>query len=145
MKNRKDKKSSLISAVAGIAILLLSLAGSEEGLIVLVILLIIAAISAFFIAMKKFGVSKVSVNNSFTKITNLKSLFESAAWNKDVPQEDRFVSRRQEVVKFDENAAENNFIRDRERRLKQLEVFLKNGIIEKDEYLLLRKRYEKNM
>ena len=144
MGNKRDKKSSWISVAAGVAILLLSLAGSEEGPIVLFVLLVIVAIIAFIFGMKKFGSSKIAGQIPFGKITNLKTLFESAAWNKDIPQEDSFVSHKQEIAKFDENAQENNFIRDRERRLKQLEVFLKNGIIEKEEYLLLRKRYEKN-
>ena len=125
MGNKRDKKSSWISVAAGVAILLLSLAGSEEGPIVLFVLLVIVAIIAFIFGMKKFGSSKIAGQIPFGKITNLKTLFESAAWNKDIPQEDSFVSRKQEIAKFDENAQENNFIRDRERRLKQLEVFQK--------------------
>lgn len=45
---------------------------------------------------------------------------------------------------YDENLREDSGRRDRERRLRQLEDFYKNGIIEKDEYLLLKSRYEKS-
>ena len=44
---------------------------------------------------------------------------------------------------YNEHAAEENFLRDKKRRLSQLDVFLKNGIIEKDEYRLLKERYQK--
>ena len=45
---------------------------------------------------------------------------------------------------YDENLREDSSQRDRERRLRQLEDFYKNGIIEKDEYQLLKSRYEKS-
>ena len=45
---------------------------------------------------------------------------------------------------YDENLREDSTQRDRERRLRQLEAFYKNGIIEKEEYLLLKSRYERS-
>lgn len=45
---------------------------------------------------------------------------------------------------YDENLREDSSRRDRERRLRQLEDFYKNGIIEKEEYLLLKNRYSKS-
>ena len=39
--------------------------------------------------------------------------------------------------------AEENIVRDRQRRLKQLDGFLKNGLIDKAEYMVLRSHYEK--
>ncbi len=47
------------------------------------------------------------------------------------------------TVVFDENAAATNFERDRQRRVAQLQDFLKNGIIDKDEYKVLMSKYEK--
>ena len=45
---------------------------------------------------------------------------------------------------YDENPREDSSRQDRERRLRQLEDFYKNGIIEKEEYLLLKNRYSKS-
>jgi len=42
-----------------------------------------------------------------------------------------------------EHLAEDCFEHDRQLRLKQLDVFLKNGLIDKKEYATLRQRYEK--
>ena len=46
-------------------------------------------------------------------------------------------------VEYNPRSAEELFQRDHEKRLDQLDVFLKNGIIDKKEYALLRQRYEK--
>ena len=46
-------------------------------------------------------------------------------------------------VEYNPRSAEELFRRDHEERLAQLDVFLKNGIIDKKEYALLRQRYEK--
>lgn len=43
---------------------------------------------------------------------------------------------------YDGNAENENFERDKERRLAQLDEFLKNGVIDKSEYRTLRSRYE---
>lgn len=62
-------------------------------------------------------------------------------------QEDRPVpvpQRSFSPAVYDENLREDSSRRDRERRLRQLEDFYKNGIIEKDEYLLLKNRYSKS-
>ena len=45
-------------------------------------------------------------------------------------------------VVYNERSAEELFLRDKQKRLEQLEVFLKNGIVDKNEYNLLKKRYE---
>lgn len=43
---------------------------------------------------------------------------------------------------YHDKIREEDAARDRQRRLKQLEDFYKNGIVDKEEYRLLRKRYE---
>ena len=42
-----------------------------------------------------------------------------------------------------ENTGEDHFSRDRTLRLRQLEDWLKNGLIDRAEYRVLRARYEK--
>lgn len=46
---------------------------------------------------------------------------------------------------YDGDAALQNQERDRERRLRQLDGFLKNGIIDREEYKILRSRYERGL
>ena len=46
---------------------------------------------------------------------------------------------------YNENASAENFQRDRQRRIAQLDDFLKNGIIDKEEYKVLLSRYERNI
>lgn len=45
---------------------------------------------------------------------------------------------------YDSEASERIFDRDRQRRLEQLENFLKTGIISREEYKILKSRYEKS-
>ena len=42
---------------------------------------------------------------------------------------------------YNDNIREENAVRDRQRRLRQLDDFYKNGIINKEEYRVLRNRY----
>lgn len=44
-----------------------------------------------------------------------------------------------------ENTGENHFVRDKARRIAQLDDFLKNGIIDKAEYRRLLDRYERGI
>ena len=46
---------------------------------------------------------------------------------------------------YNENASAENFQRDRQRRIVQLDGFLKNGIIDKEEYKVLLSRYERDI
>ncbi len=75
------------------------------------------------------------------------------AWNGRIPHrrdrqiEDRPLPAPQRSFSpavYDENLREDSSRQDRERRLRQLEDFYKNGIIEKEEYLLLKNRYSKS-
>ena len=46
---------------------------------------------------------------------------------------------------YNENASAENFQRDRQRRIAQLDGFLKNGIIDNEEYKVLLSRYERDI
>jgi len=43
-----------------------------------------------------------------------------------------------------ENTGVDHFDRDRQMRLKQLDDWLKNGLIEREEYMILKRKYEQN-
>jgi len=140
-KNRK-KKSSLGGIIGTIVLLLLSIAGNGDGIMAMAIIILIVVAAIMFFVGKKIADAAGNIPQPFEKA---KSIFTSSAWNSDVPPEDEvFVARSPEIRSYDENAAERNFNRDKERRIRQLEVFLKNGIIEKDEYRFLRDRYERS-
>ncbi len=43
-----------------------------------------------------------------------------------------------------ELSGEDHFVRDRQRRLQQLDGWLKNGLVDKQEYLVLKQRFERD-
>ena len=143
MKKRDDNRKKSWGGIAGtVFLLLISMAGSEGGAVFAGIIILVAVAAVMIIVGKKLGTA--AVNSSNTPAGRAKRIFESSAWNKDVPEEDVFVAKAPEIRSYDENAAEKNFIRDKERRIRQLDGFLKNGIIDKNEYRVLRDRYEKS-
>lgn len=138
MNNRKNKgKSSWGGLIAVVIILLVNMASSGADAEVFAILIVLAAIIAIvvaftFIVKKALGAGKIDA----AKITSY--------LNREEKGEERvFVRREPSTASYDEQAQEKNFIRDRERRLAQLDGFLKNGIIGKEEYNILKSRYLK--
>lgn len=77
---------------------------------------------------------------------------ERMAQAQDAPQ--RSVPPRRSVLPPDmpdaacvvcDNTGEDHFAHDKAQRIAQLDTFLKNGIIDKAEYRLLRERYERGL
>lgn len=60
------------------------------------------------------------------------------------PQSER-VPVMEQTRFYDKDAFMQDNERDKERRLRQLDDFLKNGIIDKEEYKILRSRYERGI
>lgn len=60
------------------------------------------------------------------------------------PEADRMPDAKQRKY-YDENTIFQNQERDSDRRLRQLDDFLKNGIIDREEYKILRSRYERGL
>ena len=139
-KTNKSGGGKGILIVAGFIILMnvISAGGGEAILGILVIALIIAAV-IFFLKQRKKAAQKKAEDQSPVR------------WS--APEPDRRQNRAGPAERpaytpqpvYNENTSGENFQRDRQRRLVQLDGFLKNGIIEKEEYKVLRSRYERDI
>ena len=144
-KNGKSKYGGLIAIVLVFIVNILSSLDSDGAAILIAVLAIFIFVGVLFAvvlsiikksagtAEKPFGASKKGKG------------FTMPVWNRDdveIPLS--APTRASSPAIYDEKAAEHNFIRDRDRRIAQLDGFLKNGIIEKDEYNILKARYMKN-
>lgn len=87
----------------------------------------------------KAGRSSESYKEALNRINDqLRSVEKSEA------EEPVYVPKAAAKAVYDENISELNSERDRQRRISQLNVFMKNGIIDKEEYKVLMSRYERN-
>ena len=136
-RDKRGKKSSgtaVIPAILAIVLAMNAAAGTADGslIVLLVAICFIAGIvAAIVMAAKKAAKSGV-----------LK--FSPAGKRERASVEDKTLSStgsRTSAV-YNERSAEELFQRDKQKRLEQLDVFLKNGIVDKAEYNLLKKRYE---
>lgn len=135
-RERKPKKGGIFSLLFGLAILLLGSVGTESAEAAIAVILGIAVFAAVFLVMRRV---LRSVKNSTQPQTERRTvpLRSNLSFHRDFPEpEAHCVSC--------ELSGEDHFARDRALRLRQLDDWLRNGIIEKDEYRILKERYEKN-
>ena len=129
--NKKKSKPGLGIIIIGIYLLLnlVNIAGTElmTGIIAIAVILLITFL--FFKAGKK-------------KIKQNTTVFQNKQDNMCKTCSDEFVYNNRQA-EYNEYSAEENFVRDRQRRLRQLDDFLKNGLIDKKEYMVLRSHYDK--
>ena len=138
-RNRDKKKSSKGAVIAIALVFLLQMAGEVGGrafarssiIAVLVPVIAIAIFFAVFAFIAKFAVkAKKEEKANSREETYCKTCSDDFVYN----------NRQNE---YNVNSAEQNFVRDKQRRIRQLDDFLKNGLIDKKEYMVLRSRYEK--
>lgn len=148
--NNKKKKSGGSKAggiIALIMVMIASLAENFNGDAVaqLIILLVPVAIIVAVVVLIRKAIKKAKAEKSTVKggFKRSHSFNYTAKKEKDLEDSPFTATRMDRNVSYNDHAAEDNFLRDKERRLSQLDVFLKNGIIEKDEYRLLKERYQK--
>ena len=141
MNNRKDKRSknnspkSLLIAAAVMILLSASNNLSGTGVSILIFLVPVLGIVVFF------GIFRLLAKSAEkTKAETKRSSPKEDAYCKTCSDEFVYNNRQ---VEYNEFSAEENFVRDRQRRMRQLDDFLKNGLIDKNEYMVLRSRYEK--
>ena len=144
MNNRERKNKSGGAAMPALLGIIFAISALSEGVVsspavgvivlILVVLLIFAAV--FFVGKKLLKAAEVKGAGP------KKPLFKREELEDKPISASRGYSAQNGAV-YNERSAEELFRRDQERRIKQLDVFLKNGIIEKNEYNLLRQRYEK--
>ncbi|MBQ7895493.1 MAG: hypothetical protein IJ364_02920 [Oscillospiraceae bacterium] len=138
-RNRNKKKSSKGAVIAIVLVFLLQMAGeisssSFARSSIITILVPVLAIAIFF-AVFAF-IAKCAVKAKKEEKANSREDTYCKTCS------DEFVYNNRQV-EYNENSAEENFIRDRQRRLRQLDDFLKNGIIDKEEYMVLRSHYDR--
>ena len=124
-KDRKKKKQNLLGVIAAIVIIFLAeFADSAEGLGILIFIAVIVGIVALL-------------------VNKLKPKAETAAREStEKPHsEGRHISFVPEIHLHSDGSECVNTLRGRERYYAQLDSFLKNGIIDRDEYKFMRERY----
>jgi len=147
-RDSKKKKNGMGGVIFMFVVFLMNIIGSgadEAAAIIIAIAAIAVVVGVFALIVKKaIGLNTQKSSVSFSNAKNIRQGMKMPAWNKDPKETPVFRPSKTAAVSFDENAQEKNFIRDRERRLRQLDGFLQNGIIEKEEYLILKARYMKD-
>ena len=129
--NKKKSNPGLGIIIIGIYLLLnlVNIAGTE----VLTGIIAIAAILLITFLFFKLGKKKIQQNST---------VFQNKQDDMCKTCSDEFVYNNRQA-EYNEYSVEENFVRDRQRRLKQLDDFLKNGLIDKNEYMVLRSHYDK--
>lgn len=138
-KTNKSGGGKGILIVAGFIILMniIGAGGGEAILGIFVIVLIIGTV-VFFLKGKKAARKKAEDQTT-------------VRWSAPVPErrQNRAVPAERPAYTpqpvYNENTSGENFQRDRQRRMAQLDSFLKNGIIDREEYKVLRSRYERDI
>ena len=123
------------------AFVLMNVISAGGGSVIWFILAIALIVAIMVIAVK--AMKKAAQKNSA----------ESASVQWTRPENDRRQNAPKPVERpvytpqtvYNENASAENFQRDRQRRIAQLDGFLKNGIIDKEEYEVLLSRYERDI
>ena len=139
-RNRQKKKNSPLAIAFAVLLAFFSIAESAGGAadVSIGIIVIIAIILAVF-----FVVGKLSKNVREKGGAAVKDSIITR-FSRDSGDTPPVTASRPKTFIYDDRAYERNEQRDIQRRLSQLDEFLKNGIIEKEEYRILRARYERN-
>ena len=140
-ENKNKKKSNPFGFIVALAIIIIGnladAADSGAAAAVIVLVIIMAAIGLFVAAIVK----SAKKNGQSTGFSSVSKSF--SAKRSFTPAEPAAV-KSPELKYYDGYNSQELSERDRQRRLSQLEGFLKNGIIEKEEYYILKARYERN-
>ena len=124
---RKNKKYNPLGVIAAIVIVFLAeFADSAEGLGVLIFIAVIVGIAVFLVRKLK------------PKASTSSAARESA---EQPHREGRHISFVPEIHLHSDGSECVNTLRGREKYYAQLDSFLKNGIIDRDEYKFMRDRY----
>ena len=129
-----------ILAVIG-AIVLMNVISAGGGSVIWFILAIALIIAIMVIAVK--AMKKAAQKNSAGSAPIQWTRPENDRRQNAPKSAERPVYTPQTV--YNENASAENFQRDQQRRIAQLDGFLKNGIIDKEEYKVLLSRYERDI
>lgn len=144
---KKEASSAIIPAALGIILVGNAAAASVNGSFIvplLAVCVIVGILVLLFSRMNKLKKTRTNAAEAQKKKAGRTGKMKFGFTEKERALEDKpsFSKASSAPVVYNERSAEELFLRDRQKRLEQLEVFLKNGIIDKNEYILLKKRYE---
>lgn len=140
-QNNNPLGSLAVTAAVLLIISLMNTAGSSPVFALLLILLVIAAIAVA--VGKRLGKKLKSGEKAKGSIALSMPDSMKLPFYKKEKQSESYTPTR-ERNEYNEHTLKDSLERDRLQRLKQLKVFLKNGIIDKQEYDKLYARYEKS-
>ena len=143
MENRNKKKSGKgIGIIIGIVILLLS--GLSEGFDSEVIgaLVVVAVVGAIIWICYK--VVNVSRGTAAGQGTGARSVGRSMTRHEPKVEIHRAFPEPEAHCVVCENTGVDHFERDRQMRLRQLDDWLKNGLIDRGEYAVLKRKFEQS-
>lgn len=140
-RNKAKKKGNSKGIIVFLAVIFLfSIAGTEVGSMLIVTVLIFGAIG--------FAIIKVVLGINKSSSASFKAKFNQSGnpqrKEEAMVSERVYVPRREETRKqyYDSSDVFDNCERDNACRIEQLKIFLENGIIEKEEYQVLLRKYK---
>lgn len=138
-RRRSAKKQSKSPGVAVLVVFLLTLLNTA-GAGVLIALLILGVLAWLGFRLGK----KYMAGRSMKDLTDLLSGKEKAEEDEGYCKtcSDEFVYNNRQT-EYNEHGQEDSLDRDHQRRIRQLDHFLKNGLIDRQEYQVLLSHYEK--
>ena len=126
-KDRKKKKQNPLGVIAAIVIVFLAeFADSADGIAALIFIAVIAGVAVLLV--KKLKPKAAATARESTEQPR---------------SEGRHISFVPEIHLHSDGSECVNTLRGREKYYAQLDSFLKNGIIDRDEYKFMRERYAK--
>lgn len=126
-KDRKKKKQNPLGVIAAIVIIFLAeFADSADGIAALIFIAVIVGIAVLLV--KKLKPKAAATARESTEQPR---------------SEGRYISFVPEIHLHSDGSECVNTLRGREKYYAQLDSFLKNGIIDRDEYKFMRERYAK--
>ena len=146
----KDKnQKSTAKTVAGVIIFIVVFNLLASGNIFASVALIFGIVAVVMLLAAKRGGGAAKKGTAKSAVQTEKKHYE---WKHSDPDEavtEKVYAPVQETAPqkqyYESSDVVDNYARDREQRIKQLDSFLENGIIGKDEYKTLKRKYEQSL
>ena len=153
MNNKKKKKGSGWGILAVMIIIFLRAIGNGldgDAVPAVIGLIVFVAVIAVIVAAvkKKSSAAKMAHDHSGTVMNSRPT--PTVQTSRPIPSmkrrepvtAQREFSRPEAYCVSCELSGEDHFVRDRQRRIQQLDEWLKNGLVDREEYRVLKKRFE---
>ena len=118
--------------------------GIDPELLPVLIAAAVIIVVAFFLVISVISKMKAKEPGSDRVRTNSSAGGTTAAKNRPDPRTRSFVPPEPSCIVCD-HTGEDHFLRDKAQRIAQLDEWLKNGLIDREEYRVLKDRYERDL